>query len=239
MLISSLTKISATSFVVKMLRWIRGIVVDQYAVKCYSQEGEDMVLRRIFDCKTNGFYVDVGAHHPRRFSNTFYFYKQGWSGINIEPNPVALRSFQLDRSKDINLQIGVSDTASVLRYYYFDEPALNTFDASVVKLRLADTPYKIVKIEDVAVDRLDNILKKHLPLETEIDFLSIDVEGFDLAVLRSNNWHLFRPKCVLAEALNMTLEEAIRSDIVLFMIEQGYVLFSKTYNTLIFRDKMI
>lgn len=229
----------AQSPVIKMLRWIRGIIVDRYAVKCYSQEGEDMILRRIFDCKTDGFYVDVGAHHPRRFSNTFYFYKQGWSGINIEPNPNALQAFRLDRPKDINLQIGISDTASVLKYYCFDEPALNTFDESVVKLRLADTPYKIVKTEDIVVDRLDNVLKAHLPLETEIDFLSIDVEGFDFAVLRSNDWHLFRPKFVLAEALNMTLEEAIRCDIALFMIEQSYVLFSKTYNTLIFRDKMI
>jgi FkbM family methyltransferase len=212
-------------------------LIDVHVIKSYSQEGEDMILRRIFEGQENGFYVDVGAHHPRRFSNTYYFYKQGWKGINIEPNPDALKAFNSDRPKDVNLQLGVSDAASILKYYYFDEPALNTFDSSIVKSRLADTPYKLIKTEDVAVDRLDSILKKHLPCGQSIDFLSVDVEGLDLAVLRSSDWHLFRPKCVLAEALNMTLDEAIKSDIALFMFAQGYILFARTYNTLIFCDK--
>ena len=42
----------------------------------YSQEGEDMVLQRIFAQKEYGFYIDVGAHHPKRFSNTYLFYKR-------------------------------------------------------------------------------------------------------------------------------------------------------------------
>ena len=58
-----------------------------FSVRSYSQEGEDMILRRIFGDKRLGFYVDVGAHDPRRFSNTYYFYKRGWRGINIEPRP--------------------------------------------------------------------------------------------------------------------------------------------------------
>jgi FkbM family methyltransferase len=220
----------------KILSKLLGKFNDAYAIKCYSQEGEDMILRRIFEGQEKGIYVDVGAHHPRRFSNTYYFYKQGWTGVNIEPNPDALMAFKSDRPRDINLQLGVSDTASVLKYYYFDEPALNTFDGSVVKSRLADTPYKVIKTEEVAVDRLDNILKKHLPIGVVVDFISIDVEGLDLAVLRSNDWHLFRPKCVLAEALNMTLDEAMKGDVVLFMVALGYALFARTYNTLIFLD---
>lgn len=223
----------------KVLARLRNMVSDQYAVKCYSQEGEDMILRRIFEGQSHGFYVDVGAHHPRRFSNTFYFYKQGWSGINIEPNPDALRAFQLDRPRDKNIQFGVSDSAGVLKYYYFDEPALNTFDENVVKSRLENTAYKVVNTNNVPVERLDKILCTYLPKGKIIDFISIDVEGFDLAVLRSNDWQLFRPKYVLAEALNTTLAEVMNSDIVLFMLEQGYDLFSRTYNTLIFRDKTI
>jgi FkbM family methyltransferase len=147
-----------------------------------------------------------------------------------------LKAFNSDRPKDINLQLGVSDAASILKYYYFDEPALNTFDSSIVKSRLADTQYKVIKTKDVAVERLDKILNEHLSVAA-IDFLSVDVEGFDLAVLRSNNWHLFRPKCVLAEALNMTLDEAMKGDLVLFMLAQDYVLFARTYNTLIFLDE--
>lgn len=222
----------------KIIRIIYDQLFDSYAIKSYSQEGEDVILRRLFEGK-NGFYVDVGAHHPRRFSNTYYFYKQGWTGISIEPNPHAAKAFKSDRPRDINLCIGVSDTATILKYYYFDEPALNTFDSSVVKSRLADTPYKVIGYEDITVDRLDNILKKHLPTGQSINFLSVDVEGLDLAVLRSNDWNLFRPECVLAEALNMTLDDAMKSDLVFYMIAQGYVLFARTYNTLIFRDKFL
>lgn len=56
-------------------------------IEAYSQEGEDLVLNRIFGEQATGYYVDVGAHHPFRFSNTAIFYKKGWCGINIDPLP--------------------------------------------------------------------------------------------------------------------------------------------------------
>jgi len=211
-------------------------VFDLYAIKSYSQEGEDMILRRIFEGQEHGFYVDVGAHHPRRFSNTNYFYRRGWHGINIEPNPDAIRAFQSDRPRDTNLAIGISNRAETLTYHLFNEPALNTFDAALVKSRLANTPYRLVKTIDIPVDRLANVLKKHLPIAQKIDFFSIDVEGLDLAVLESNDWQMFRPKCVLAEALGNSLEETLRGDVFLFMKSQGYELVGKTFNTLIFRE---
>jgi hypothetical protein len=131
----------------------------------------------------------------------------------------------------------VSDHPEKLVYYLFDEPALNSFDEDIVKSRLATTPYKLVKTIEVPVARLDGILEKYLPANQEIDFLSIDVEGLDFAVLQSNDWKLFRPKCVLVEALEMSLEGAMSSDIFLFMKKQGYELFAKTFNTLIFSEK--
>jgi FkbM family methyltransferase len=195
-----------------------------------------MILNRIFEGKTQGFFVDVGAHHPRRFSNTHFFYKLGWSGINVEPNPDLIRVFNIERKRDVNLQCGVSEREGSLKYYLFDDPALNTFDDSLVKSRLENTHYKIVNQTDISVVRLDNLLTQNLPAGTKIDFLSVDVEGLDLAVLKSNNWKLFRPSCVLAEALETSLEDAITHPISIFLREQGYRIFAKTYNTLIFRD---
>lgn len=71
----------------------------------------------------------------------------------------------------------------------------------------------------------------------EIDFLSIDVEGLDFAVLKSNDWGLYRPKFVLVEALGMSLEGILHSEMFHFMNGQGYELFAKTLNTLIFRER--
>ncbi|MFA7355121.1 MAG: SAM-dependent methyltransferase, partial [Sulfurimonadaceae bacterium] len=77
---------------------------DGYALKSYSQEGEDMILRRLFEQQPNGFYVDVGAHHPKRFSNTYFFYKKGWRGINIDAMPNSMELFNKIRPRDINIE---------------------------------------------------------------------------------------------------------------------------------------
>ena len=54
----------------------------------YSQQAEDLSIQRYFgEEKMNGFFVDVGAFDPIKYSNTYLFYKKGWRGINIEPNP--------------------------------------------------------------------------------------------------------------------------------------------------------
>src|ERR1041385_1053171 len=96
-----------------------------HAIKSYSQEGEDMILKRIFDEKKNGFYVDVGAYHPKRFSNTYYFYKKGWRGINIDAMPGSRKAFRRQRPRDINVESPISDKHETLTYYAFDEPAIN------------------------------------------------------------------------------------------------------------------
>jgi FkbM family methyltransferase len=225
---------SILSAVKKRLTEVSDRPSEEFALKSYSQEGEDMVLRRIFEGQPSGFFVDVGAHHPHRFSNTFYFYQLGWSGINIEPNPDALAAFSSTRPRDINLQLGVSDNPGMLAYYQFDEPALNTFDYAIVKSRLANTSYKLKSTSEVSVSRLDSILATYLPKGTRIDFLSVDAEGYDLAVLKSNDWDLYRPRCVLVEMLNSSLEDAMRGDIYQFMKSKDYALFAKTFNTLIF-----
>ena len=173
---------------------------DRLAVLSYSQEGEDLILQRMFDGQQAGFYVDVGAHHPRRYSNTHIFYRRGWKGINIEPNPQAMRLFARQRSRDCNVQLGVAEQAGSMTYHEFDEPALNTFDEKLAAWRSANTRYRVVGRREIPVQPLAGILQRHLPANQSIDFLSIDVEGLDLAVLRSNDWRQFRPRCVLAEA---------------------------------------
>jgi FkbM family methyltransferase len=224
------------SWLKRPLLRVRERLFDTYAVKSFSQEGEDLILRRIFNKQVSGFYVDVGAHHPRRFSNTFNFYRCGWLGINIDPNPDAMRAFLSDRSRDINIQCGVADRPGTLTYYRFDEAALNTFDADVVKSRLANTPYKLLGSIEVRVERLAAILERCLPANQAIDFLTIDAEGMDLQVLKSNDWKRYRPHCVLVESLGVSLEDALRGEIFPFMRDQGYELFAKTFNTLVFRE---
>jgi FkbM family methyltransferase len=221
----------------RMLADYQAIALDRFSRKSYSQEGEDMILSRLFETEDTGFYVDVGAHHPMRFSNTHLFYRRGWRGMNIEPNPEAMRAFHVFRRRDINLEIGVNESAGALTYFCFDDPALNTFDAQLAESRQETTPYRVEKTMVIDVERLDAILSRHLPRGLRIDFMSIDVEGFDLPVLKSNDWTRFRPRCVLAEALGLSLDQALDCEVYRFMQQQDYELFAKSFNTLIFRDR--
>ena len=205
-----------------------------------TQEGEDQVLSRIFGGEKVGFYIDVGAHHPRRFSNTFLFYKKGWHGINIDATPGSMRIFRKDRARDLNIEIGVGLEESCLNYYVFNEPALNSFSENISRERHnSQTEYKILKVLPVDVLPLSIILDRNLPDGQGIDFMTVDVEGLDYDVLKSNNWVKYRPKIVLAEVLGSSLNELQDSQIGRLMNEVGYVLHAKTVHTVFFKEATI
>ena len=200
----------------------------------YSQEGEDLVLKRIFENKI-GFYVDVGAHHPKRFSNTYLFYKKGWKGINIDALPGSMRLFEKIRPRDINIEMGVAKAEDELNYYVFNEPALNTFSEKFSKdIENLNNGYCLKKIIKVKVDRLEKILDIHLH-DNEIDFLNIDVEGLDYDVLESNNWNKYRPRFVLVEILNNSEYDLNNHPIVKFMKEKNYSIYARLMNTIFFK----
>ncbi|MDX1416597.1 MAG: FkbM family methyltransferase [Candidatus Promineifilaceae bacterium] len=208
---------------------------DEYAVKSYSQEGEDMILRRLFEEKKSGFYVDIGAHHPRRFSNTCIFYKQGWRGINIDAIPGTVELFNKHRPRDINLEIAVSDSVEDLTYYEFNDPALNGFSKEIATVRNSSEKFVIVATKKMTTMPLSNILEKHLPEGQYIDFMTIDVEGWDLKVLKSNDWNRYQPGVVLVEILDTDLSQIEIDPIAKLLMEKSYVVFAKCVNTWIFK----
>jgi FkbM family methyltransferase len=210
--------------------------LDPFVNLAYSQDGEDMILRRLFEGEKSGFYVDVGAHHPYRFSNTCYFYRLGWRGINIDANPDAIAAFCRDRQADVNVCVGVSDTVGCLLFHLFNEPALNTFDAALAKQRARLPGYRLLGTTSIPVRRLDDLLAEYLPPDQRIDFLSIDVEGLDLPVLRSGDWNRFRPRILLVEARERSFLAIENDPINIFVVAAGYQLIAKTLNTLIYED---
>ncbi|WP_426327662.1 FkbM family methyltransferase [Pedobacter sp. R-06] len=207
-----------------------------YGVRAYSSEGEDLILKRIFDKKQHGVYIDVGAHHPFRVSNTYLFYKQNWTGINIDPMPGSMAVFNRHRPKDINLEMGVSEAKQQLTYFIFNEPALNTFSPEKVKEYSQAANYRVIAEKKIETWPLADILDKYLAKDVAIDFLTIDAEGLDLEVLRSNNWDKYRPEYVLAESPPFEVFQPDRSELCQFMQQIGYSLFAKTYYTYFFKN---
>jgi len=205
--------------------------------KSYSQEGEDMILQSFYEGKKKhkGYYVDVGAHHPYRYSNTLYFYKKGWQGINIEPTPGAIKAFNRFRRRDINLNIGISGKKDKLTFYCFNEPALNGFSKELSEERSNSSKiYKI--IDEILVETLPlaDVLDQYLPQGQKIDFFTIDVEGLDLQVLKSNNWEKYKPDFVLVEDC-ADFTDITASETYQYLKERGYQLVTKTLRTSFFK----
>lgn len=204
--------------------------------KAYAQEGEDLILARLLEGQTQGFYVDIGAHHPQRFSNTYFFYKKGWKGINLDAMPGSMEPFKKERPRDINLEIAISDNPTPLTYYAFAEPALNTLDKAMYEQH-KDAGNEPLFTRELQTQTLAQVLDNHLPNSQSISFMSVDVEGLDLQVLKSNNWQKYRPKFVLAEVLSKTIPELPMDEVYQFMESQQYVLVAKSVNTCFFKDK--
>jgi FkbM family methyltransferase len=209
----------------------------------FAMDAEDLHLLALFGDKSTGFYVDVGAHHPRKYSNTFAFYDRGWRGINIDAMPGSMAAFRAARPRDINLELAISDSPKTLTFYEFDQPELNGFDADLANRRHGavlpgrdpSTAFRIVNQREIATVTLASVLAQHVPKGTEIDFLSVDVEGLDHAVLASNDWSRFRPTAIVAEDSEAkTLADLATTRIGKLLTTNGYVPVCRTPLTTIY-----
>lgn len=150
----------------------------------FSQEEEDLVIDKLLNYKKRGFYVDVGAYDPTQFSNTKRFYLKGWRGINIEPDTDNFKKFLKERKKDVNLNIGVGNKSDNLIYYKFFPDTVSTFSINDMNRNLRKK-YKLIRKIKISVKKLSFVLRKYC--RQTVDFISIDTEGLDLEVLKSNN----------------------------------------------------
>ncbi len=215
--------------------WLRNIV--PIGRLSFSQEGEDLVLARLFENQTEpGFFVDIGAHHPVRYSNTYYFYRRGWTGLNVDALPGSAKLFHRMRPKDISVECGVGAQEGVLTYFAFNESALNTFSEQEAAKK-NHPPYHIINKVQLPSMTLAQLLDRHLPKDKAIDFMTVDVEGLDHEVIASNDWNRYRPKVLLVELLNTKLEDLSNHPTAQLLQQHRYQVYAKTYNTFFFVDK--
>jgi len=164
----------------------------------YAQNLEDVMLWRALKHIDRGFYVDVGAAWPDEHSVTKAFYEKGWSGINIEPNPVHYSKLKEQRPRDINLNVAISDTSGSIEMSFIEDTGLSTLDLEIAKTHQAAGWG--VKKELVDVKSLGQVWKEHIPQGQAVHFLKIDIEGLEEAAIRGNDWTNNRPWIVVVEA---------------------------------------
>jgi FkbM family methyltransferase len=173
----------------------------------YAQNYEDVMLSRVFGHRADGFYVDVGAADPVNLSVTKWFYDLGWSGINIEPHPEFFERLKTERPRDINLNCGAgaADGTAVLNEFSIRE--WSSFSTNAAGDPSGPT---LVATRPVPICTLNTILDQH-GRGRRVDFLKVDVEGWEKEVLSGIDLRKHRPTIILVEAVDRNTH-AINSD---------------------------
>ncbi|MBS4066448.1 MAG: FkbM family methyltransferase [Chitinophagaceae bacterium] len=211
--------------------------------KSFSQCGEDLIIDYIFYQLGIGKprYIDIGAYHPFILSNTYLFYLKGARGVNIEPDPSGISLLNKYRSRDINLNVGVgqSEFEETAQFFLMTSRRLNTLVEEEARRIEETSRYRIKKMELIKLLPINQIFENYF--HAAPDFISVDVEGFDLEIIKSINYRKYRPKVICVETVifkeNMPTEK--NEAIIQFLTDQNYFVYADTFVNTIFVDRKV
>lgn len=205
--------------------------------KSYSQCGEDLLICFLMNLikGTNKItYLDIGANHPFQLSNTALLYRNGARGALVEPDPYFVNLIRKKRPEDEVLQYGVHFSGEQsAAFYIMDSPTLNTFSKLEMQ-RYVEMGHSLIKIININLIGINELLERY----EDLDFLNLDIEGLDFAVLKLIDWKKYRPKCLCLETLKYEKEKEPlkQNEIIDFMKQQNYFVYADTYINTIFVD---
>ncbi|WJV63241.1 glycosyltransferase [Pectobacteriaceae bacterium CE70] len=167
----------------------------------YAKNFEDVILKRALKQMSKGFYIDIGAAQADIHSVTNAFYKEGWHGVNIDPNTDSFNQLVQKRPKDVNLNIAILDKKySDVPLYVFKEKGISTFEKGLAKY-FSDYGFSYKTYTSSSLT-LKDIWKKYVPQGQEVHFLSISVENTELQVIEGNDWERNRPWIVVVQTVD-------------------------------------
>ena len=179
-------------------------------------DGEDLQIKKYFNNKKKGFYVDVGAYHPIQRNNTMLLHEMGWEGINIDISDFSIKLFDRLRPNDTNLNIAVSKTNGYVEMFYQKKLS----QLHTIKKEIANNVFQgKIKSKKILSKTMNEILKETKYFKKKIDFLDIDVEGADLEVLESLDFSEYSPELICVEYIGENKED---SNIFKFLFSQNY-----------------
>jgi FkbM family methyltransferase len=183
----------------------------------FSQCAEDVIASTLIDTGL-GRYIDIGSGHPVQGSNTYALYRQGWSGLLVDPLRSNINLAQRVRPRDTCVESLCSTT---------DKPAIDFFEYETYEYSTA-SPQRVAELTRRghhvhATYKLPTFSLETLVRENDLfdaRLLSIDVEGLELEVLEGNRWDTFRPELVIVEEWESPPAE--NTPIRGFMADLGY-----------------
>lgn len=217
----------------------RKIKPKKYGKMSYSQCGEDLIVDFILKILkiNNPTYLDIGSYLPQKINNTYLFYKKGGHGVGIEPDPGLHAKHIKFRKKDISLNIGIgAEEKKSAEFYMMSSKTLNTFSKEEAMKYESCGKQKIEKKIEIPLKTANWVMEKYF--DKCPNFISIDVEGLDLAILKTFDFKKFRPEIICVETISYTENNTEKKDyeIIDLMKKNNYMLYADTYINSIFVD---
>jgi FkbM family methyltransferase len=182
----------------------------------YSQFGEDSFILKHLGQRP-GIYIDVGANHPFRMSNTYLLYRHGWRGVTVEPIRRLADKQRRWRVRDIQVNVAVGNGGKRLEFSELIPAGFSTFDRAAAANLIENGRALLLQRYDVEILPLTEIYRATL-FPAPVDLLSIDTEGWGLDVLRGIDFAVLRPRVIVIE-MNGGREDA---EIRQFVLGEGY-----------------
>lgn len=204
----------------------------------FGQWAEDALVRKLFPGSLKrGVYMDIGAYHPFVHSNTAFFWLSGWRGINIDANPNSIALFKRVRPGDLNVWKAIIPDAQFqsgqtsVRLHLPKLPDLKSGISATGTVSRALDPGDGRTLE-VPAQSIGALIEEQSI--TGIDYLNIDIEGHDLAILCELDLEKLGPQVVSIEDFCQDFADPGRSDIASEMKNRGYTLMGRAGPTSIF-----
>lgn len=178
----------------------------------YPSTGDSLInkilVEEYFKDIKNGFFIEAGACDGIFQSNTYYLETElNWTGILIEPNPIYSKECMDNRVKSIVYQCALDSfdckNETTILYDVAPKGAMGTVGGGGI-WNNDQLPYAIMH-DKIPVKTLDSILDKENP--KSIDFLSLDVEGYELNVLLGIDFNKYKPKVILVESFDNLIKD--------------------------------
>jgi FkbM family methyltransferase len=207
----------------------------KYGDKSYSQCGEDIIVNFILENYfgiSKPVYLDVGANHPKKINNTYFFYKRGCSGVLVEPDKNLCKGLIKQRGRrDTVLNLGVGAKQDKLTFYKMSINALSSFSLEESEKIQETGVSKIISTEQIDVIPINDVLKKH-----NFNFVSVDVEGVDDILVDNWDFEKYRPEVICIETVEFKMGKLGKKKFGLIskIEKNGYKLYADTYINSIF-----
>jgi FkbM family methyltransferase len=206
-------------------------------LRSYAQSGEDLIasvlLTDVLGIR-HPTYLDIGAHDPVLFSNTYLFYRTGSRGVCVEPDPDLLGRIRLIRRRDTCLNVGVGvGAARQAEFFVLSAKTLSTFSREEAEAQVRTGMYRIEKTLQIPLVPVNEIIERHSSRCP--DFVSLDTEGMDLEILRTFDFEKHRPLAVCVETLTHPERNRV-VEVADFLATRDYGIYADTFINSIFVD---